>query len=125
MKKIMTALLMISSLTAAAQQSLSFQSLNEVFAYADSHSNTFRNATQQTIMAKYQTLAAKLTQWNLKGDANISATDNTKLNTSFIPAEIFGGPAGTFQRVTFGQQYVSNATIAPQIDILNPYVMAK
>jgi OMF family outer membrane factor len=125
MKKLITALLMISSLSTAAQQSLSFQSLSEVFAYADSHSNTFRNATQQTIMAKYQVLAAKLTQWNLKGDVNFSATDNTKLNTSFLPAEIFGGPAGTFQRVTFGQQYVSNATIAPQIDILNPYVMAK
>jgi OMF family outer membrane factor len=125
MKKLITSLLMIYSLAASGQQSLSFQSLNEVFAYADSHSNTFKNATQQAIMAKYQTLAAKMTQWNLKGDANFSLTDNTKLNTTFLPAEIFGGTPGTYQPVTFGQKYISNVTIAPQIDILNPYNIAK
>jgi OMF family outer membrane factor len=96
-----------------------------VFSYADSHSSTFKNATQQTILAKYQTLAAKLAQWNLKGDANFSATDNTKLPVSFLPAQIFGGPEGTFKQVTFGQKYVSNVNIAPQVDILSPFAAAK
>jgi outer membrane protein len=109
---------------AQAQEKVTFQSLGEVYAYADSHSNTFRNAGQQTTLAKYQTLAAKLGKWNLQGRTSFTLTDNTKLNTSFIPAEIFGGPAGTFQPVTFGQKYQSNVTFAPQIDLINPYAAA-
>lgn len=104
-----------------AQQKLTFHSLDEVYTYADSHSTTFRNAGQQTTLAKYQTLAARLGQWNLQGRTTFTLTDNTKLNTSFIPAEVFGGPAGTFQPVTFGQKYQSNVTFAPQIDLINPY----
>ena len=112
-------------MSATAQKQLSFGSIDEIFIYADSHSSVFKNANQEGILAKYQTLAAKLSVWNLKSDANFSATDNTKLATTFIPAEIFGGAAGTFQKVTFGQQYVSNLNITPQIDILNVYAMAK
>lgn len=108
-----------------AQDSLSFTSLDAVFAYADQHSSPLKNATQQTILAKYQTLAAQWGKWNLQGKANLTLTDNTKLITNFLPAEILGGPAGTFQKVTFGQQYVSNLVVSPQIDILNPYAAAQ
>ncbi len=108
-----------------AQDSLSFRSLQDVFDYANAHSYTFKNASQQNILAKYQTLATKLSQWNLKGDANFSLTDNTKLQTNFLPAEIFGGQPGTFKSIRFGQQYVSNINIAPQIDLLSPYAIAK
>jgi len=111
--------------SANAQHKISFQSIDELLIYADTHSSVFKNATQENILSKYQTLAAQLSIWNLKSDANFSATDNTKLATTFIPAEIFGGPAGTFQKITFGQQYVSNFTVAPQIDILNMYAIAK
>jgi outer membrane protein len=107
-----------------AQQKVTFHSLDEVYTYADSHSTTFRNAGQQATLAKYQTLAARLGQWNLQGRTTLTLTDNTRLNTSFIPAEVFGGPAGTFQPVTFGQKYQSNVTFAPQIDLLNPYAAA-
>lgn len=113
------------SLTAGAQSPLSFRSLNEVFVYADAHSVTFKNATQQVLYNKSQTLAAKLDRWKLKGDANLTTTDNTKLGVTFIPAEIFGGPSGTYRQVTFGQQYVTSANFAPQIDILNPFAMAQ
>ncbi len=116
---------LLLTVAANAQTALQFQSLQEVFAYADSHSSTFKNATQQIILVKYQTLAAKLAQWNIKGDANFSSIDNTKLPVSYLPAEIFGGPAGTFKTITLGQQYVSSLNITPQIDILNPYNAAK
>lgn len=110
----------------AQNSSIQFQSLDEVFAYADKNSSTFKNATQQSILAKYQTLAAKLAQWNFKGDAVFVSTDNTKLPVSYIPADIFpGGQPGTFRQVTFGQQYVSSLNFTPQIDILNPYSFAK
>lgn len=108
-----------------AQDVLSFDSLDAVFAYANSHSSPLKNATQQTILAKYQTLAAQWGKWNLQGKANFTLTDNTKLLTNFLPAEIFGGPTGTFQKVTFGQRYVSNLIVSPQIDILNPYSAAQ
>jgi outer membrane protein len=121
-------LLLISSflpgMSAQAQEKLTFNSLDEIFVYADGHSNTFRNAGQQNILAKYQTLAAKLGKWNLQGRTSFTMTDNTKLSTNFIPAEIFGGPEGTFRPVTFGQKYQSNVTFAPEIDLFNPYASA-
>jgi len=117
-------LLIFSTIGAHAQDSLIFQSVQSVFAYADTHSVTFKNATQQMVLAKYQTLAAQLSKWNLKGNIDITATDNTKLQPNFIPAQILGGPAGTFQKVTFGQQYVSLLQTSPQFDILNPYSIA-
>src|ERR1700730_9467543 len=122
--RILIVFLIFSSCGAYAQDSLLFSSVQSVFVYADSHSITFKNATQQTILSKYQTLAAQLSKWNLKGDIEATATDNTKLPTNFIPAQIFGGPAGTFQKVTFGQQYVSTIQTSPQFDILNPYAIA-
>lgn len=117
--------LLVGSQPMRAQEVLSFTSLDAVFAYANSHSSPLKNATQQTILAKYQTLAAQWGKWNLQGKANLTLTDNTKLTTNFLPAEIFGGPSGTFQKVTFGQQYVSNLIVSPQIDILNPYSAAQ
>jgi len=121
----MFVMLICCGLSSSAQRQLSFNSFNEIFSYADGHSGVFKNANQEAILAKYQTLAAKLSIWNLKSDANFSATDNTKLATTFIPAEIFGGQAGTFKKVIFGQQFVTNLNITPQIDILNLYAIAK
>ena len=121
----MFVMLICCGLSSSAQKQLSFNSFNEIFSYADGHSGVFKNANQEAILAKYQTLAAKLSIWNLKSDANFSATDNTKLATTFIPAEIFGGQAGTFKKVIFGQQFVTNLNITPQIDILNLYAIAK
>lgn len=125
MRNIFILLICCCSLVTNAQSTITFQSLDEVFVYAGDHSSVFKNNTQESILARYQTIAAKVAKWNLQASANLSATDNTKLNSTFIPAEIFGGPAGTFRTVSFGQRYVSNATVAPQFDILNPYTSAK
>jgi OMF family outer membrane factor len=45
--------------------------------------------------------------------------DNTKRQVTFLPNEIFGGAAGTFREIAFGQQYVSTLSIQPQFDIVN------
>jgi outer membrane protein len=116
---------LLCCLIAQSQNSIQFKSLDEVFAYADSHSSTFKTAAQQSILAKYQTLAAKLAQFNFQGNVVFSSTDNTTLPVSYIPAEIFGGPAGSFKQITLGQQYVSLVNINPQFDILSPYAAAK
>jgi outer membrane protein TolC len=125
MRQIIVIVLVGFCLSAHAQVKIFFRSFNEAMLYADAHSSVFKNATQENILSQYQTLAAKLAAWNLKSDANFSATDNTKLGNTFIPAEIFGGPPGTFQKVIFGQQYVSNLNMTPQIDLLNFGASAK
>ncbi|MBC7937795.1 MAG: TolC family protein [Rhizobacter sp.] len=108
-----------------AQDKITFKTLNEVFKYADNYSVTFKNASQQVVLAKYQTLAAKLSQWSAKSNASFTGTANTKLAANFLPGEVFGGAAGTFQKVTFGQKYESTFNIAPQFDVLNPYAKAQ
>lgn len=117
--------LFVCPLALPAQATLSFHSPGDVFNYANDHSATFKNANQQTILAKYETLAAKLSQWNVQGDATFTATDNTKLPTNFLPAQIFGGEPGKYQPITLGQKYVSTVAFNPQIDLLNPYAAAK
>jgi OMF family outer membrane factor len=41
------------------------------------------------------------------------------LQQNFIPAEAFGGPAGSFREVTLGQQYNTLFSFQPQFDIIN------
>ena len=84
------------------------------------------SATAQKQWQKQQELAA-LTKMSAFGNVlnprlpvSASVTNNTNLAVNFIPAEIFGGPAGTFSQVQFGQQYVTVLNIAPQFDILQP-----
>jgi len=124
MYKWMTAFFLLTLGRIDAQPSLAFRSLREVYSYADQHSYTLRNAGHETLLAKYEALAAKWNQWNLQGPASLSLTDNTKLSTTLIPAEVFGGLAGTSKPVTFGQKYVSSFTLTPQIDLFNPYTAA-
>jgi outer membrane protein TolC len=45
--------------------------------------------------------------------------NNNNLPVSFIPAQIFGGPEGTFREVKFGQQYITTFTAVPQVDVIN------
>lgn len=113
------------AINSTAQEKITFASLSEIYAYAETHSISFQNAKQQSILAKYQTIAAKLEMFNVKGQGNFMMIDNTKLNTTFLPAEIFGGPAGTFTPVTMGQKYATSFTFEPQIDLINPYAMAQ
>ena len=125
MRLLLINILLLFCCIAQSQNTIQFKLLDEVFAYSDSHSSNFKTATQQSILAKYQTLAAKLAQWNFQGNAVFSSTDYTKLPVSYLPAEIFGGPAGSYKQITLGQQYVSLLNITPQIDILSPYASAK
>ncbi len=113
------------SFYANAQNTLSFNSLNDLLNYADKNSYTFKNANEQTLLAKYTLLAAEWGVVNLTGNANLTFTDNTKIQTSFLPAEIFGGPSGTFKPVKFGLQYVSNLGITPQFDVINPALLTR
>ncbi len=95
-----------------------FSSVEELWQYADAHNVTVNNAAIETekatqaIKQSYMAFAPSLT-------ANAAGTDNTTIQTTLIPAVIFGGPAGTYQPVQFGQKYIYNAGLTAQLDLVN------
>ncbi len=108
-----------------AQKDLQFNHIDSLFAYAEKTSVTIRTATQQSLLAKWTKVAAVANTVNFRNPLTFTSTDNTLLPVSFIPANIFGGPPGALRAITLGQQYVSNFNFNPQIDIINPYNLAK
>jgi len=103
-----------------AQNSLSFSSLDSLFKYAEQHSSVIKIGDQQTLLAEWTKVTSLFNTVNVKSPITGSWTDNTKLPVSYLPADAFGGPAGSFKSVTLGQQYVTIYGITPQIDIINP-----
>ncbi len=112
-------------LMAAAQKELKFNNLDSVFSFADKNSSVIKTNEQQTVLAKYEKIAAEANVVNFRDPVSFALTNNTQLPVNFIPAELLGGPKGTFKQITFGQQYVSNFSITPQIDIINPGAWAQ
>jgi outer membrane protein TolC len=100
-------------------QSLTFGSLNELLVYADTASYVNDQTKLQQNLAELTTKASYGNVLNPRIPVSGAMTNNTNLAVNFIPAEIFGGPAGTFREVTFGQQYITSLNIAPQFDIIN------
>lgn len=109
----------------ALQAQLVFSSADSLFAYADRHSTSSRISAQQSLLAKWTKVAALANTLNYKSPIAFSATNNLLLPVNFLPAETFGGPAGTFREITLGQQYVSNLNVNPQIDLINPQNWAR
>jgi OMF family outer membrane factor len=101
-------------------QTVSLPSLESAFRFADTSSFVMDQANIQEKLAKLTTNASYGNVLNPRIPVTGALTNNTNLQVSFIPAEIFGGPAGTFREVTMGQQYITSLTIAPQFDIINP-----
>jgi len=110
---------------ANAQQDLKFYNIDSLFSFADKNSSVIKNNEQQTILAKYEKLAAQANLINFRNPVSFALTNNTQLPVNFIPSELLGGQPGTFKQITLGQQYVSNFNIAPQIDIINPGAWAQ
>ena len=127
MKTIITYLVCLLGfiLSAKAQTEIKFTKLDSLYAYADKNSSVTKTNYQQTLLAKYQKIAALANVVNLRNPITFSLTDNTTLPVSFIPLSAFGGKPGTFEKVTLGQQYVSNFNITPQIDLINPGAWAQ
>jgi outer membrane protein TolC len=98
----------------------SFGSLDSVYAYADRNSSQLKISSQQNLLAKWTKVAAVANSINFRSPVSLSATDNMLLPVNFIPADFFGGPAGTYRQITLGQEYVTNFNFSPQIDIINP-----
>lgn len=111
---------------AKAQTEIKFTKLDSLYAYADKNSSVSKNNYQQTLLAKYQKVAALANVVNLRNPITFSLTDNTTLPVSFIPLSVLtGGRQNGFEKITLGQQYVSNFNITPQIDLINPGAWAQ
>jgi outer membrane protein len=104
---------------------MSFPSLDSLLNYAEKRSYVIKTGDQQSLLAKWTKITSFFNTVNIKSPFTASWTDNTKLPVSYLPAEAFGGPAGTFKQVTIGQQYVTSYALTPQIDIINPSAWAR
>ena len=105
---IMTILLLSVTSSFTQENSMSF-TLEEAIAYALQNNRTAKNAQRDIEAAKQQkweTTATGLPQVNTTVDYN----NWLKQQVSLLPAEIFGGPAGTFTEIAFGTKQTMNAT---------------
>ena len=112
-------LLCLSVTKVQGQDLVKFSTINEALALAKNKNYTLVNAQLQIKIADLTKKAAVANVFNPRVPTTIQALDNMNQQVSFLPAEAFGGPAGTFKEVTIGQQYVSTLAIMPQFEIFN------
>lgn len=106
MKNSFIIILLFSFLKFNAQETFS---LDEAVEYALNNSYTTKNAVLNIESAKkkkWETTTIGLPQIN----ANVDYQHFIKQATSLLPAEIFGGPPGTFAEVSFGTKQNIDAT---------------
>lgn len=106
----------ILSVKGHAQDQPESFSLEEAISYALEHNYSVINANRDIIDAqkqKWETIADGLPQVN----GALSYQNQLKQTISLIPAEFFGGEAGTFEPVIFSQpqQVSASATLTQQI----------
>jgi OMF family outer membrane factor len=111
--------------TSNGQEMVRFTNPNEVLRYATQHNIALKSGDVQIALAKYQIYNAKINRFNPRATIGYGMTDNFQLPVNFLPAEVFGGTMGTFKEAKFGQQYLQNLTISPQIDLINYVSWAK
>lgn len=117
-KKGIIAIFILLAMPVAVFGQAVFNSLEQVWAYADAYNVTIKNAGYEVDKARYgrqQSYLDFLPDVNATG----SFTNNTSIQTTLIPAVIFGGPEGVYRPVQFGQKYIYNAGFTAQLDLVN------
>jgi outer membrane protein TolC len=108
--KIVLTLLLFASFLQAQEQKESYSfSLKQAVEHAVQNNYSVINANRDIEAAKqkkWETTTIGLPQIN----GAVGYQNNFEIQRSLIPAEIFGGPAGTFQEVAFGTRHSMNAT---------------
>ncbi len=120
-KKILTPLLLFNSIL-FAQQKASF-SLQEAIEYSLKNSPSYLNADldqKNAVFRKNEITGLGLPQVS----GSIDLKDYISLPTSLIPAQFFGGPAGSFAPVKFGTKYNATAGFsASQLIFSSDYII--
>ncbi|MGV1011039.1 MAG: TolC family protein [Flavobacterium sp.] len=126
MKKLFLIPLFVFALTAQSQeakQNFNF-SLDQAISHALTNNRSEINAGRDIEIAKkkkWETTAMGLPQIN----GAISYQDNFKLQTSLLPAQIFGGPAGEFAEVSFGTKHNGGGSLSlTQLIFDGSYIVA-
>ncbi|HSI89834.1 MAG TPA: TolC family protein [Adhaeribacter sp.] len=104
MKKHFAVILLILAFAGQVSAQQTFPSLESCLRFAFQHRPDLQNERlTETVAKNQQKLATSALLPQVKA---VSTFDNyLSLPVQLIPAEIFGGPAGEFQRVQFGTQY--------------------
>lgn len=116
MKYVITTILLCIGFYSYSQQD--FKSLDEIMAFADAHNADLVNARFNVSLAEKELAVAKSALFP-QVSASAGFQDNLRLSTTLIPAEIFGGPEGTYREAQFGQKYSYNTYLTGSIDIIN------
>jgi len=99
-------------------------SLDQAISHALTNNRSEINASRDIEIAKkkkWETTAMGLPQIN----GAVNYQDNFKLQTSLLPAEIFGGPKGQFSEVTFGTKHNGGGSLSlTQLLFDGSYVVA-
>lgn len=117
MKSIISAFFFFASVALHAQ----VYELNDLLKMADSANQTLRNANLDIEMNTFQKkayLSSRLPKVTASGDYKYNAV----LPGQIVPAEFFGGPAGTYSQVKFGVPYNLNNSIQLSQILYNPQV---
>ncbi|MFC6267342.1 TolC family protein [Frigoriflavimonas asaccharolytica] len=117
--KLVLLLLIFSSISIFAQESKSFSNLDEVLNFAKEKNYQFKNANYQSEIASLAKKTAFGNVFSPRINVNAQSINNLNLQTSYLPAQVFGGNPGEFKEVFMGLQYVSTFSVQPQFDILN------
>jgi outer membrane protein len=117
MNRIIVALLCFT--TSILAQTVQVKSLDEALKLAKSQGLRVKQLEIQQEVARYD---QRIASSGLLPTLSASGTSdyNVKLPVQLIPAEIFGGPAGTFNQVRFGQPWNSSATGVLEVPIFHP-----
>ncbi len=111
MKKILILTTFILSISMQSQDKKSYSfTLDQAITHALANNRQAINAGRDIEISnqkKWETTAMGLPQVN----GSIGYLNNIKLQTSLLPAQIFGGPAGEFAEVTFGTKQNASASV--------------
>jgi outer membrane protein TolC len=118
MKQLMLLAFFFTSSIAIGQ--LTFRSLDELFAYADSHAVEILNAQAQTQLNTSRSRAAQTALLpSIKASAGFN--DNITLQPTLVPATLFNpsAPEGSFNEMKFGRKYVYSSGIQAFWEVVN------
>lgn len=112
--------LILFAVTSFAHAQIHFNSLKEIWKYADDHNIQITTAqTNEKIAAVNvkQTYGSMLPSVSVNG----SFTDNVQLQSTLVPANLFNPSAlpNTYVEANFGRRYNYNAGITAEMDIIN------
>jgi OMF family outer membrane factor len=118
MQKVFFSLLLCSASIFSTFAQIVFNNLDEYTKYAVAHNINIKEAILNQKIEKQNTNSA-IAPLLPTAKATATLSDNLILNTQLIPAEIFGGPDGTFKEVRFGTKYALTPMADISVNLIN------